>query len=161
MFTSLEDSGINFRPYLSERERLGTTLHTTFKDNKVVSTFPGEGVTIIVKQASSIQYTWGFLDNLFPPVAKVCAQIERPGRERFELFTSDYALTEGWYATHPVFLLCALSVARRFQQNHCLGRDDALDARDARATTRRGKESHEGSRKIREQGGCQAAGEGR
>ena len=99
MFTSLQDSGINFRPYLSERERQGTTLHTTFKDNQVVSTFPGEGVTIIIKQASSIQYTWGFLDDMFPPVAKVCAQIERPGRERLELFTSDCALTEGWYAT--------------------------------------------------------------
>jgi hypothetical protein len=115
--SSLKDSGINFAPYLSEHERLGTTLHTTFEDNKVVSTFPGEGVTIIIKQASSIHHSinWGFLDNLFPPVAKVCAHIERPGRERLELFTSDYALTKGWYATHPVFVLCALSVARVFQ----------------------------------------------
>ena len=41
-FTRHHGNTIHSMPYLSNHERLGTTLHTTWEGSKVVPNFPGE-----------------------------------------------------------------------------------------------------------------------
>ena len=99
------DDNIFFRPYLSDHERMGTTLHTTKESGQTVSSFPGNGVTIIIRKAINLpmKRIWDCVDGLFPPKAKVRAQITRPGRKDIELFTTAVAIVKSdTYAAYPL-----------------------------------------------------------